>query len=227
MKGFLRGVEAAIAVMIMLLAFQFLFNLKFTYYPHETRTLSNLASSILETYHELFSQHILLGNLEEVDSVLSQVVPSEFGYKFDVVYFVPSYVIFGSSGERPLKTTADFSGLVDSYSVDVLDEKGRALDSEVVWNWYRVPFAIINDEEAKNYSTEVEFTIPWQDTNNDGLYEPPEHDSFRLHLNESIHQYSLINVTNENYADTVTISFYTYLDANEAIDGHFYYKVIG
>lgn len=227
MRAFLRGVEAAIAVMIMLLAFQFLFNLKFSYYPHETRIISNLASSVLETYHSIFSQYILSGNLKSVDSILSQVIPPEYGYKFDIAYFIPSYVLFGSSGERPLMTTTDFSGLVDLGSVKVLDENNKELDSQVVWNWYRVPFTIINNEEAKNYSTQVLFTIPWQDTNNDGLYEPPDHESFTLYLNQSVHSYTLLNVTTVNYTDTVSVSLYTYLDGNETMKGYFYYKVIG
>jgi hypothetical protein len=226
MKGFLRAVEAAIAVMIMLMAFQFLYTVRFTFHPHESRTLSNVASSTLQTYHSTISYYINQADLKTLESLFDSIIPYGFGYKFQLDYFEPTPTLFSSSGYRPLDLVADFSYSVDPGSVKIQDHHGVFQDTQMVWNWYRIPFQIINNEEAKTYTSTVYFDLDWQDTNNDGIKEPIDHTSLTLYINSTAFDHTLINLTNVGESDKVYLNISTPLSENEILDGFLYYKVI-
>jgi hypothetical protein len=227
MKGFLRAVEAAIAVMIMLLAFQFLYTLRFTFHPHETRNLSNISNSILQTYYSTIAHYVSQADLKTLESLFDSVLPSGFGYTLQLEYFLPMHTLFGSSGYRPLHTVADFSYSVDPGSVKIQDENSVTQDTQVMWKWYRLPFQIINNEEAKTYTSTVLFELDWQDTNNDGVKEPIDHSSLELFLDTTGYNYTLINITQNNQTDLVYLDLSTPLDEYEVANGFLYFKVIG
>ena len=73
-RAFLRGVEAAIAVMILLTAFQFLYSIKFSYHPHETRVLASTASSTLDIYSELIEKYVFEGDLRSLEGLTKILV---------------------------------------------------------------------------------------------------------------------------------------------------------
>lgn len=226
-RGFIRGVEAAIAVMILLFAFQFLYTVHFSYKPHESRVLTNLASSTLATYYPIIRQYLLIGDLRSLQSLLDSVIPSEYGYMIQATYLQPFDALFGSVGVRPLSTVIDFPGSVVPESVLVQDEYSRDLDTQATWTWYRVPFTIINDETDRKYVSQAQFILPWQDVNLDDVLQPVDHSSFRLYLNDSEWAFTITNVTSVNSTDIVSLTFTVDLIANETVDGFFYYRVIG
>lgn len=226
MRSFLRGVEAAIAVMILMIGLQFLYTIKFTFHPHESRALSNVASSALRAYRPAIQDYVLEGDLSSVDSLLEWVIPPEFSHTITVKYFRPIEVMFGSSGIRPVVSTIDFSSSVDEKSVEILDSEGHALTSQTTWNWYRVPFLIINNETIRNYTAIAQFNLPWQDTNNDGTKEPVDQSTLTLYLNNSLYNYQLRNITSVNQTDILDMSFSVELQENGTIYGYMYYKVI-
>ncbi len=226
MKAFLRGVEAAIAVMLMLIAFQFLYTIRFTFQPHETRSLSNIADSVLQTYHSTISYYVSQADLKTLESLFDSVIPYGYGYMFQLDYIEPVRTLFGSRGSRPMSLVADFSYSVDSGSVEIQDERGVAQDTQVVWSWYRIPFQIINNEEAQMYGSALPFNITWQDTNSDGLNEPVDHDSIMVYLNSTLFNYTLVNVTHLDETDLVYLNVSVPLREYEIVDGFVYYRVI-
>lgn len=225
-RGVLRGVEAAIAIMLLLMSFSFLYSVQFTFKPHETRSLSIIASSIVLTYQDAIARYVSMSDLMTLESLLDAVVPDGYGYSFQVEYFQPVRVLFGSQGYRPVGFTADFPYSVDAGSVRVKDARGIVQDTQVVWSWYRVPFQVYNDESAGSYESTLAFDAPWQDSNQDGALEPVDEGSFVVYVNSTRWEYSLVNITRADEAATVYVNVTLPLYSNETVDGFFYFKVV-
>ncbi len=224
-RGYIRSVEAIIAIVMLLASFQAFVNWS-SLKTQSTQSIRQSAYDVLST--QAGTNKLVFYDPTLYDDFISAVMPSNLNYRMEVDYFSFLDTFFGYNDTGyPYEVTLDLPP--GSQMVSVSSEKsGLQLAQQERSNWFRIPFFIRTRETGfTNGRVVLGLTFPYTDSNSDGLLEAPDVNSLDLYVNGIRQQFIL-----QNYVDTGTVSravfaFDYTMNPDTAVEGYAYYMVGG
>lgn len=222
-RGYLRSIEALIAVVMLLISFYAFMN----WGSLKGQSTQSIRQAAYDVFAVRGGTNVLaLYDPALYDEFISTAVPSNLNYRIEADYFAPFDTFFGYNDTGyPYEVTVDFPPGSDVTSVISGDLQAG---HQATFNWYRVPFFIRTREAGfMNQKVTLGLTLPYTDSNGDGMNEAPDGSSVDLYLNGTRQPFVL-----QSYADTgvlsrAVVAFNYTMQPNAIVDGYAYYMVGG
>lgn len=220
MKGYLRTVEALIAVIMILGSFQIFLNWSSSK-PQSLELTKATIEDLLRTHADLIdSSYYDTGRLEKV---IGDALPKDLNYKLEAEYFIPIDILFPYREQgTPYETTVDFGQGVDSSSITVLD-KSELVPHQVFFNWYRIPFFLLaGDEDLTDQTVAIAVQLPYMILN--GNVVKPDPASLDLYVNSTQKPFALQVFNDTTSKSNAVLVFNLTLPAETLINGFLYFS---
>ncbi len=219
-RGYLRAVEALIAIVMILVSFQVFLNFQ-NLPPTLAGSTRQTGYDILDSYSDAVP--LALWDFYAFDQFISYVVPSNYNFKLSADFFTP---LTSLPGAVPQTAAVDMAAGVDARSVYISDALSQLVPAEVTFNWYRVPFYVTNHGPASaSIPLYVSFALPPLDGNLDGLSEPADRNSVDLYFDGRRTPFILHYVGQRNGTLRPTVLFNASMLQEEVKQGYMYFSV--
>lgn len=223
-RGYLRSVEALIAVVMLISSFQAFMN----WGSLKAQPTQSIKQSAYDVFFAREGANALaLYDTQLYDEFVSTMVPSNMNYRLEADYFSPLDTFFGYDDENyPYEATVDLPAGSEMVSVTV-GADGTPVGHQADFNWYRVPFFVMTHEAGfKNQRVVLGLTLPYADSNGDGVLEAPDKNSVDIYINGTRQPFTMHDFSDTGVLSKITVSFNKYtLESNAIVEGYAYYMV--
>lgn len=223
-RGYIRSVEAIIAIVLLLASIQGFIN----WGSLKTQSTQSIRQSAYDVLAVREGAHaIALYDTALYDGFVSTAVPSNMNYRIEADYFSPLDTFLGyNDTEYPYEVTVDLPPGAGPVSVTGPD--GAQVSSQTVFNWYRVPFFLkTRDAGFVNQGVVLGFTLPYVDSNGDGVLEVPDKNSLDIYINGTRQSFTLQDFKDTGVLSKAVASFRYTMNPDTYVDGYAYYMVGG
>lgn len=157
-KGFIRSVEAVLAI-VLFLSF---YNIATTniYPEHPQADPTSSAQMLLETLDETNILSELVNNyaLGELSIYLDHMLSPNTGFKIETTYFEPIVVTNNDNSEITLNLSfiRALPDLTNQHNINIYDESGNVLPINIVDNYYKVSVSVQANQTLHNETITLE-----------------------------------------------------------------------
>ena len=236
-RGFIRGLEALIAILMILGSFKVYHWTDIS--PGSERITKQVLTDVLDSHDELW---VYAQDTALLDEFLNKAVPSHLNYKLKLKQFIPVTITPSVTTTNTVhEFIVDFPAGVDNGSIRVYKREypDVLLPHDAFFNWYRTPFNVVSiDPCARPKKFQLNFPQSHIDSNQDGVLEGIDPQSLDVFFNGEKEEFALGGFTdfkrfddaegdgdfNSNLDETESyVNFYSPLPPYALVDGYFYY----
>ncbi len=222
MKGFMRNVEVVLAILLVLTTFQFF--LRWDQFRDVPASADRSAYELLRAQGS--NLRLALFEPAELDSLIKQSLPSNLNYKMELEYLSPFDYRGVENGSQVICLPYEFPPGTDVESIALYGTNSFPIPTETRSNWYRQPFLIdTSDNPISNEVLSVTFSLPYVDSNSDGIIERPAKDSLELHVGAEQTPFRLTSFVDGADSTSVELAFNATIPKGRLVKSYLYYQV--
>lgn len=153
-KGFMRTVEAVLAVLFMAALYSQLMERAYMSETEFERNPSFTAQQVLDLADKLklLDKSFLDFDISMLNSKIAQLMPAQLSFNAKIKYFT-NIEVSSTEDKNDAVITFDynFPSYVDTNSVRII-LNNEELETKLSWNWYYIPLTIENDNSVEESS---------------------------------------------------------------------------